>query len=60
VKGVKAIGNRLTPYKVKDLNCSAVFIPMTPELEEVQGMLITEEEIGNLERPKKRLGGKPR
>ena len=28
-----------------------VFIPMTPELEEVQGMLITEDEIGNMEAP---------
>ncbi|MCW5897854.1 MAG: DNA gyrase/topoisomerase IV subunit A [Flavobacteriales bacterium] len=52
VKGVKALGNRLTPHKVKELTLSTpVFIPMTPELEEVQGMLITEEEIGNLEAP---------
>jgi len=52
VKGVKAIGNRLTQHKVKDLQLlNGVFIPMTPELEEVQGMLISEEEIGNLEAP---------
>ncbi|HRH68983.1 MAG: DNA gyrase/topoisomerase IV subunit A [Flavobacteriales bacterium] len=52
VKGVKAIGNRLTPYKVKDLELlDPVFIPMTPELEEVQSMIITEDEIGNLEAP---------
>ena len=52
VKGVKALGNRLTPFKVKDLSLvDAVFIPMTPELEEVQGMLISEEEIGNMEPP---------
>lgn len=52
VKGVKALGNRLTPNKVKDLSLTTpVFIPMTPELEEVQGMLISEEEIGNLEAP---------
>jgi topoisomerase-4 subunit A len=51
-KGVKAIGNRLTQHKVKDLQLlNGVFIPMTPELEEVQGMLISEEEIGNLEAP---------
>jgi topoisomerase-4 subunit A len=52
VKGVKALGNRLTPHKVKELALTTpVFIPMTPELEEVQGMLIAEEEIGNLEAP---------
>lgn len=52
VKGVKALGNRLTPFKVKDLELlDAVFIPMTPELEEVQGMLISDEEIGNMEAP---------
>ena len=52
VKGVKALGNRLTPFKVKDLELlDPVFIPMTPELEETQGMLISEEEIGNLEAP---------
>ncbi len=52
VKGVKAIGNRLTPYKVKDLKLNGdVFIMMTPELEEEQGMLITEEEIGHMAPP---------
>ncbi|MCB9171095.1 MAG: DNA gyrase/topoisomerase IV subunit A [Flavobacteriales bacterium] len=52
VKGVKALGNRLTPYKVKDLELlDPVFVPMTPELEEVQGMLISEDEIGNLDPP---------
>jgi topoisomerase-4 subunit A len=52
VKGVKALGNRLTPFKVKDLELlDPVFIPMTPELEETQGMLISEDEIGNLEAP---------
>lgn len=52
VKGVKAIGNRLTPHKVKELSLtSPVFIPMTVELEERQAMLITDEEIGNLETP---------
>ncbi|MCB0763194.1 MAG: DNA gyrase/topoisomerase IV subunit A [Flavobacteriales bacterium] len=52
VKGVKALGNRLTPFKVKDIELlDQVFIPMTPELEETQGMLITEEEIGNLDAP---------
>jgi len=52
VKGVKALGNRLTPHKVKDLTLNTpVFIPMTPELEEVQGMLITEDEIGNMDAP---------
>ncbi len=52
VKGVKALGNRLTTFKVKDLTLlDPVFIPMTPELEETQNMLISEEEIGNLEAP---------
>ncbi len=52
VKGLKALGNRLTPFKVKDMQLlDPVFIPMTPELEEVQGMLITEDEIGNMEAP---------
>jgi topoisomerase-4 subunit A len=52
VKGMKALGNRLTPFKVKDIRLQeAVFVPMTPELEEVQGMLISEDEIGNLEAP---------
>ena len=52
VKGVKALGNRLTTFKVKDLELlDPVYIPMTPELEEVQGMLITEQEIGNLDAP---------
>lgn len=52
VKGVKAIGNRLTPHKVKEITLTTpVFIPMTPEIEEMQQMLITEEEIGNLEAP---------
>ena len=52
VKGVKALGNRLTPHKVKDISLiTPVFVPMTPELEETQGMLIAEEEIGNLEAP---------
>ena len=52
VKGVKALGNRLTPHKVKELALNTpVFIPMTVELEEKQAMLITDEEIGNLEAP---------
>jgi topoisomerase-4 subunit A len=52
VKGVKALGNRLTPHKVKELTLnSGVFVTMTPELEEVQGMLITDDEIGNLDAP---------
>ncbi|HRD52798.1 MAG TPA: hypothetical protein PKY96_09130, partial [Flavobacteriales bacterium] len=52
VKGVKALGNRLTPHKVKELTLNTpVFVPLTPEAEEVQGMLITDDEIGNLEAP---------
>jgi topoisomerase-4 subunit A len=52
VKGVKALGNRLTPFKVKEIELlDPVFVPMTPDLEEVQGMLISEEEVGNLEAP---------
>jgi len=52
IKGAKALGNRLTAQKVKDLTLlTPVFIPMTPELEETQGMLITEDEIGNLDAP---------
>jgi topoisomerase-4 subunit A len=52
VKGIKALGNRLTPFKVKDIQLlDPVFVPMTPELEETQGMLISEEEVGNLEAP---------
>ena len=52
VKGVKALGNRLTPAKVKELTLlDPVFIPMTPDLEESQAMLITEDEIGNMEPP---------
>lgn len=52
VKGQKALGNRLTPFKVKDLELlDPVFVAMTPDLEEVQGMLISEEEVGNLELP---------
>jgi topoisomerase-4 subunit A len=52
VKGVKALGNRLTPFKVKELELlGPVFVPMTPELEETQGMLISEDEVGNLEAP---------
>jgi topoisomerase-4 subunit A len=52
VKGVKALGNRLTPHKVKDITLlDNVFVPMTPELEEVQGMLISDDEVGNLEAP---------
>ena len=52
VKGVKALGNRLTPHKVKELTLDGpVFTPMTPELEEVQGMLISDDEIGNLDAP---------
>ncbi len=52
VKGVKALGNRLTPFKVKDLDLlDPVFVPMTPELEETQGMLISDDEVGNLEAP---------
>lgn len=52
VKGVKALGNRLTAHKVKDLGLlDPVFIPMTPELEETQQMLISDDEIGNLDAP---------
>ncbi|MBK7555210.1 MAG: DNA gyrase/topoisomerase IV subunit A [Flavobacteriales bacterium] len=52
VKGVKAIGNRLSPFKVKELELlDPVFIPMTAELEERQQMLISEDEVGNLELP---------
>lgn len=52
VKGVKALGNRLTPYKVKDLKLTGeVFTVMTPELEEKQRMLISEDEIGQLDTP---------
>lgn len=52
VKGVKALGNRLTPLKVKEIQLlDPVFVPMTPELEEAQRMLISEDEIGNLEAP---------
>lgn len=52
VKGVKAIGNRLTTHKVKEIALTTpVFIAMTQELEEKQQMLITDEEIGNLEAP---------
>ena len=52
VKGVKAIGNRLTPHKVKEITLTTpVFTAMTPELEEKQQMLITDEEIGNLDAP---------
>ncbi|MGV9012764.1 MAG: DNA gyrase/topoisomerase IV subunit A [Flavobacteriales bacterium] len=52
VKGVKALGNRLTPYKVKELKLTGeVFTVMTPELEEKQRMLITDDEIGHLEPP---------
>lgn len=54
IKGLKAMGNRLTPYKVKDLTLlDPVFVEMTPEMEEQQGMLISEDEIGNLEAPEK-------
>ena len=52
VKGVKALGNRLTAHKVKELALlGEVFVPMTPELEETQNMLISEDEIGNLDAP---------
>ncbi|MBL7964177.1 MAG: DNA gyrase/topoisomerase IV subunit A [Flavobacteriales bacterium] len=52
VKGVKALGNRLTPHKVKDIELlTPVFVEMTPDLEERQAMLIEDEEIGNLEPP---------
>ena len=52
VKGVKAIGNRLTPYKVKDLKLVGdVFTVMTPELEEEMNMLISAEEVGHLAPP---------
>lgn len=52
VKGVKAIGNRLTPYKVRELKLIGdVFTVMTPELEEKQQMLITDEEVGHLTPP---------
>ena len=52
MKGVKALGNRLTPYKVKELKLTGeVFTVMTPELEEKQSMLISEDEIGHLEPP---------
>lgn len=52
VKGYKALGNRLTQYKVKDLQMiDPVYTPMTPDLEEKQGMLISDDEIGNLDPP---------
>ena len=52
VKGVKALGNRLTTGKVKELTLLGdVFIAMTPELEERQRMLISDEEVGNLDAP---------
>ena len=52
VKGVKALGNRLSPFKVKELKLVGdVFTVMTPELEEQQAMLISEEEIGHLTPP---------
>jgi topoisomerase IV subunit A len=52
VKGVKAIGNRLTPHKVKEITLNTpVFVPMTPELEERQAMLISDDEVGNLDAP---------
>lgn len=52
VKGLKALGNRLTPHKVKEITLTTpVFVPMTPELEETQGMLISEDEIGNMDAP---------
>ncbi|MEZ4788500.1 MAG: DNA gyrase/topoisomerase IV subunit A [Flavobacteriales bacterium] len=52
VKGVKALGNRLTTHKVKDLTLlDEVFTPMTPELEERQNMLISDDEVGNLDAP---------
>lgn len=52
VKGVKALGNRLSPFKVKDLDLlDPVFVPMTPDMEEVQGLLISNEEVGNMEAP---------
>ncbi|MBK9535549.1 MAG: DNA gyrase/topoisomerase IV subunit A [Flavobacteriales bacterium] len=52
VKGYKALGNRLTQYKVKDLELmDPVFTPMTPDLEEKQSMLISDDEIGNLDPP---------
>ncbi|MEX1132653.1 MAG: DNA gyrase/topoisomerase IV subunit A [Flavobacteriales bacterium] len=52
VKGVKALGNRLTPFKVKEMELlDPVFVPMTPELEETQAMLISDDEVGNLEAP---------
>ncbi|MCB0793884.1 MAG: DNA gyrase/topoisomerase IV subunit A [Flavobacteriales bacterium] len=52
VKGVKAMGNRLTTYKVKSIDLlDPVFMEMTPDLEEVKDMLISEEEVGNLGEP---------
>lgn len=52
VKGVKAQGNRLTTYKLKEVQLTTpVFTPMTPELEEKLAMLISDEEIGNLDPP---------
>ncbi len=52
VKGVKAIGNRLTAHKVKEITLTTpVFIPMTPEIEERQAMLITDDEVGNMDAP---------
>lgn len=52
VKGVKALGNRLTTHKVKDIDLlDEVFTPMTPELEERQRMLISDDEVGNLDAP---------
>ncbi len=52
VKGLKALGNRLTPFKVKEMELlDPVYIPMTPELEETQMMMISDDEIGNLGAP---------
>ena len=51
-KGPKAIGNRLTPHKVKEIELlDPVFEPMTAEAEELQMMIITDKEVGKLGSP---------
>jgi len=52
VKGIKALGNRLTPHKVKEITLlDPVFEPNTEEAEELKQMIISEKEIGKLGSP---------
>lgn len=52
LKGVRAQGNRLTPYKVRAVELlGAVYPELTPELEQQQRMLISSEEVGRLPAP---------